>query len=88
MTIGQKTLLKRRVLVVESSPLDKSQGDQQGEGSPKGQIDHLKGGEQSQKSPKTDPLDGLAQVEATAPVSHRLGGRRGAQTRRQAIKEA
>ena len=85
-TIGQMSFLKRRVPVIEFSPFNKLQGDQQGEGSPKGQLDHLEG-EKSQKSPETDPLDGLAQVEPTAPVNSRQQGRWGIQIRRQTIKE-
>ena len=49
--------LKRQVSALERSSLDRPQGNQQGEGSSKGQLDHLIKREHSQKSPSTEPLD-------------------------------
>ena len=62
-------LFEKMVPTLETSPFDISQGDQQGEGSPKGQLDHLEEGEQCQKSPATKPLNVLTQTKATAPMS-------------------
>ena len=81
------TTLKRHIPPLETSRLDRPQGDQKGEGLSKGQLDHLMESEQSQKSPSIDPLDVLTQEEVTALECSRQSGRWGTQTRRQANKE-